>query len=94
MLRTPLLWALGQPSLAALTRSILTGSKAVEIERISTSNSFYDQALELRYKLFFEDYDLPRGIEIDDLEAQSYHFAISDQESLVGYGRLTPLGSG
>ncbi len=72
----------------------VTWPKVLKIEQISTSNSFYDQALELRYELFFKEYDLPRGIEKDDLEAQSYHFTISDQASLIGYGRLTDLGSG
>ena len=71
----------------------VTWPKVLKIEQISTSNSFYDQALELRYELFFKEYDLPRGIEKDGLEAQSYHFTISDQASLIGYGRLTDLGS-
>jgi len=63
------------------------------IERISTDEGFYQQAIELRYELFFKQFELPISIVQDELECISEHFAIGEGNDLLAYGRLTELNS-
>ena len=63
----------------------------MEPTRIEPENNIYDQALDLRYELFFKEFDLPKSIVIDELEENSEHFVILNGVALVAYGRLTNL---
>ncbi|GAB5386998.1 MAG: GNAT family N-acetyltransferase [Aliiglaciecola sp.] len=65
----------------------------MNVTQISTDQNFYEQALDLRYKLFFEEFGLPKGTEKDHFEAHSIHFGLTNKESLVAYRRLSNLGS-
>ncbi len=51
----------------------------------------YRKALNLRYSLFFEEFDLPKEVTADDLEAISTHIAITEGDELLAYGRLSRL---
>jgi hypothetical protein len=54
----------------------------IEIQK----NSFlYQQALEMRYRLFFEEHGLPKSILYDSAEDKSAHFAISHDSELIAY---------
>ena len=64
----------------------------MEPTRIEPENIIYQQALDLRYELFFEEFKLPKSIVIDDLEEHSEHFVIQEGNALIAYGRLTNLG--
>lgn len=66
----------------------------MNVEQIHTDEDLYEQALDLRYQLFFEEFGLPKEIVKDNLEATSTHLSISDEGNLVAYGRLTNLGAG
>jgi predicted GNAT family N-acyltransferase len=56
---------------------------------IKKDELLYKQALELRYRLFFEEHGLPKSILCDSAEDRSRHFAITRNSDLNGYGRLT-----
>jgi predicted GNAT family N-acyltransferase len=71
----------------------VTWLSPMHITRLSTDQAFYEQALDLRHRLFFEEFDLPKGIEKDELESQSIHFGMTNNQSLLAYGRLTNLDS-
>lgn len=66
----------------------------MKIDVISVNNRFYDEAMELRYVLFFKEFGLPKSVTADELESVSSHVVISDGNELLAYGRLSPLGSG
>lgn len=66
----------------------------MKISEISIEDRIYQEALELRYDLFFREHGLPRSILFDDLEADSIHIAMTDESGLVAYGRLSPIGNG
>lgn len=63
------------------------------IEEIEEGSQVYLEALELRYQLFFKEFDLPRSVTADKLEADSIHVALSENGVLLAYGRLSPLES-
>ncbi|MCJ8314223.1 MAG: GNAT family N-acetyltransferase [Saccharospirillaceae bacterium] len=63
----------------------------MKVYQISTSDNLYNQALGLRYKLFFEEFGLPKDIVKDEFESSSTHHCIYNKEKLVAYGRLTKL---
>lgn len=58
---------------------------------INTDSELYRQATDLRYELFFEEHGLPKDILFDDKELSSKHIAISDDNTLIAYGRLSAL---
>ncbi len=49
----------------------------MNIEEISENQPLYEIAFDLRYALFFKDFDLPRSVTADELEPISTHLAIS-----------------
>jgi len=69
-------------------------SSPLNIEEILVTDPLYDIALELRYKLFFKEFDLPKSVTTDELEPVSFHVAISKGLDLLAYGRLSPLEPG
>lgn len=64
------------------------------IEEISVDSKLYDDAMELRYALFFREFDLPRSVTADELESSSFHAVISKDDELLAYGRLSPIETG
>ena len=54
-------------------------------------SAIYEEALDLRYSLFFKEFDLPKEITADDLESISTHIAITENDELLAYGRLSRL---
>ena len=58
---------------------------------LEIGSSLYDDAIKLRYELFFKQHDLPLEIVSDKYEEESRHVAIVDNKSLIAYGRITFL---
>ena len=65
----------------------------MNIEEISENQPLYEKAFDLRYALFFKGFDLPRSVTADELEPISTHLAISENEELLAYGRLSRIDS-
>ena len=63
----------------------------MKLEEIAIGSDLYGKALQLRYELFFKDLGLPKSVVPDDLEERSTHLALSDQDQLIGYSRLSAL---
>ena len=63
----------------------------MNIDEIQIGSPLYEAALELRYSLFFKEYDLPKKITADDMEAASIHIAITENDELLAYGHLSKL---
>ncbi|MDD1794541.1 GNAT family N-acetyltransferase [Enterovibrio sp. ZSDZ42] len=61
----------------------------MELIQLQTTDDLYQDALALRYDLFFREPKLPRSILFDSLEAQSFHLAMTNEEGLLAYGRLS-----
>lgn len=61
----------------------------MKLKIIDPQSPYYEAALSLRYRLFFQEHDLPWSILFDDKEATSTHLALIDGENLVAYGRLS-----
>lgn len=66
----------------------------MNIDVISVDSRFYSEAMELRYVLFFREFGLSKSVTADELESVSSHVVITDDNALLAYGRLSPLGSG
>lgn len=66
-------------------------SNIEEIIEIEPDSSFYRDALNLRYDLFFRDCNLPFDILFDQKENNSYHLGIIHNNVLLAYGRLTKI---
>lgn len=64
------------------------------LKTITEDSDLYREALDLRYDLFFKDFDLPKSVTADDLEPVSTHMALAENENLLAYGRLSPLEPG
>ena len=45
----------------------------MHIDEIQIGSPLYEIALELRYNLFFKEFDLPKKITADEMEAESTH---------------------
>ncbi|WP_163391044.1 GNAT family N-acetyltransferase [Enterovibrio norvegicus] len=61
----------------------------VEFITLNRNEPFYQDALDLRFTLFFEPVNLPRNVIFDDVEARSNHLALTREGTLVAYLRLT-----
>ncbi|ABD79703.1 GNAT family N-acetyltransferase [Saccharophagus degradans] len=61
----------------------------MKVELIEKDSLIYQKALMLRYDLFFKEHNLPFEILKDENEDKSFHLAAFNEESLVGYSRLT-----
>ena len=58
---------------------------------LNMGSELYNDALDLRYDLFFKKHKLPREILIDEYESRSKHIVLVRDESLIAYGRLTKI---
>ena len=47
----------------------------MRIDEISVESQLYQDALELRYDLFFRAFDLPRSVTAGELENSRFHIA-------------------
>jgi predicted GNAT family N-acyltransferase len=63
----------------------------MNIGEIQKDGTLYKKAFELRYLLFFKDYNLSKEIINDKTEDISTHIAISKERELIAYGRLSEL---
>ena len=63
----------------------------MNIAEINKDSPLYEVALGLRYAVFFEPFGLPKDVTADEMETQSIHIAITENDELVAYGRLAPL---
>ncbi|PMN70036.1 GNAT family N-acetyltransferase [Enterovibrio norvegicus] len=61
----------------------------VEFVTLNRDEPFYQDALDLRFTLFFEPVNLSRDVLFDDAEASSNHLALTREGTLVAYLRLT-----
>ncbi|MFM2478687.1 GNAT family N-acetyltransferase [Celerinatantimonas sp. MCCC 1A17872] len=61
----------------------------MELIHLERTDDLYQEALDLRYDLFFRTPGLPREIMFDGLECSSIHVAVVDNDSLCAYGRLS-----
>ena len=50
--------------------------------------------MDLRYRTFFKDFDLPKSVTPDELEPESTHIALLNGHDLLAYGRLSLLRRG
>ena len=65
----------------------------MRIEEITVTSQLYKVAMELRYTLFFKDFNLSKSVTADELEPISFHIVITEGKELLAYGRLSPLES-
>lgn len=63
----------------------------MKIREIKQGTALYSDALTLRHRLFFKDFDLPFSVTADELEPASLHVALTEDNNLLAYGRLSPL---
>ena len=73
----------------------------MNIEEIEIDNPLYEKALDLRYRLFFEEFKLPKSVTADELESFSTHIVIMESEQLLasrpevfGQATLAAVSSG
>jgi predicted GNAT family N-acyltransferase len=63
----------------------------MKIGEIRNDGLLYEKALELRYFIFFKEHNLSNNILNDEMEERSIHIAISQDDELIAYGRLSAL---
>lgn len=61
----------------------------MEFIQLTNTDTLYEEALDLRYELFFREPGLPRDILFDALEKDSVHIAAIHNGALCAYGRLS-----
>ncbi|MGF1704408.1 GNAT family N-acetyltransferase [Enterovibrio baiacu] len=61
----------------------------VEFVILNRDESLYQEALDLRFNLFFEPANLPRDVLFDDNETRSTHLTLTQDGALLAYLRLT-----
>ena len=61
----------------------------VEFVILNRDESLYQEALDLRFNLFFEPANLPRDVLFDDNETRSTHLALTQDGALLAYLRIT-----
>ncbi len=60
---------------------------------IERESEYYKQAVQLRYRIFFEPSNVSIEAVYDDIENDSIHFAAVKGECVIGYIRLTLQGN-
>lgn len=63
----------------------------MELHPIEVGTRWHEQALDLRFELFFEKVGLSRDILFDGKEEKSQHIGLIQHNQLIAYGRLSPL---
>ena len=71
------------------------GEQSIAMRQLTAKLVDYDsqefqQARELRYKLFFAQHDLPKSIVTDLKQSDYFHAAIEIDNKVVAYGQLVP----
>ena len=64
----------------------------IDFSFISADSPLYHAALELRFKVLFQPFELKKDIVEDEMEGISMHFSASYSGALLGYARLTLAG--
>ena len=59
------------------------------IKQIELNSEEYQQACQLRYRLFYQPHGLSFDSVFNDRETESIHLAVFDRNLLVAYGQLT-----
>ena len=59
-------------------------------ELIEYDSQEFQQACELRYKLFFAQHNLPKSIVTDPKQKDYFHAAIAIHNKVIAYGQLVP----
>ena len=54
----------------------------------------YQDALKIRYEVFVEEQNVPEELEIDDLEEQSHHVVLYQDDQPLGTARIYHQGDG
>jgi predicted GNAT family N-acyltransferase len=65
----------------------------MRLSEIHRGDPLYEQAIALRYVLFFKEHHLPEEIVLDEKELESTHIAVSEKGHLLAYGRLSKIGN-
>ncbi|HEC97398.1 MAG TPA: GNAT family N-acetyltransferase [Nitrospirae bacterium] len=65
----------------------------MNIGEIKKGDALYKKAFELRYLLFFKEHNLPKEVINDEKEDKSTHIAISQEDELIAYGRLSKVNT-
>jgi hypothetical protein len=60
-----------------------------KFEFITTDSKWYNQVINLRYRVFYRDLGLPKNIVYDKKENKSIHLICKNSNKVLGYGRLT-----
>jgi predicted GNAT family N-acyltransferase len=63
----------------------------IKLEQIEYGSDRYHQAAQLRYRLFYQEHNIPLAAIFDPKEAQDWHLAIlaSPDRRVLAYGRLS-----
>jgi predicted GNAT family N-acyltransferase len=65
--------------------------RSFKLERIEYGGDRYHQAVQLRYRLFYQEHNIPLAAIFDPQEAQDWHLAmlLDRTNQVVAYGRLS-----
>lgn len=66
----------------------------ISVELIKYNSREYQQACQLRYKLFFAEHNLPWDVVQDPQQAEYCHVAILIKDCVVAYGQLARHNNG
>ena len=64
--------------------------RQLTVKLVDYNSQEFQQACELRYKLFFAQHNLPKHIVTDLKQADYFHTAIAIDNKVVAYGQLVP----
>ena len=56
---------------------------------ITTDSKWYNQVIDLRYRVFYKELGLPKNIVYDEKEKESIHLICRNSDRVLGYARLT-----
>lgn len=68
--------------------------KDMQFVEFGSDSSLYEEVMELRYQTFFKEFELPKSVTPDELEPESIHLALLNDNELLAYGRLSLLHQG
>ena len=63
--------------------------KEIAVNLIEYQSPQYQQACQLRYRLFYQKHGLPWNRVINSSDASCFHAAISIEDNILAYGQLT-----
>lgn len=74
-----------------MDRVSLREKVSVNVIEIDPNSIYYDQAMQLRYHVFFKGFGFDISVTPDELESVSKHFCIIENDRVIAYGRLSRL---